>query len=86
MSAFLRGRYNNNGGYYVPGRSYSIETKVRVRDTYLRSYLENPNCEPTTTTIAVKTGVGKTYAWYMIKETKSKGDIVDPEDNIRKAS
>ena len=78
MSLVPTGTYNKNGGYYISGRSYGIDTKMRVRDAYLNLYLSDTSKEPSAELVAMSANVGKTYAWTVINEIKKHGDIHDP--------
>lgn len=67
---------NQNGGYYQRGKSYGIETKLRVAATYLDGAEQSPHARPNISQIARDCNVG----WHFVE--KIEGELLMEERGI----
>jgi hypothetical protein len=69
---------NRNGGTYSPGRLYSIEKKMEVKEAYFHLQQEMFPKPPSFRSVAIRAKVDKKYAGRVIREIHANGDITDP--------
>ena len=70
---------NINGGVYVRGRVYSIETRYNIINTYNKlKLIRGGEGEPTHEEIAQEAMVSKSFVTKIMKEYNENGFLIDP--------
>ena len=70
---------NEEGGSFVRGRAYGIETKSRVWTTFLEMKEKRGGNDPSHRQLAARLQLLKTYVTKVLKERREKGYLADPK-------
>ena len=71
---------NTNNGLYVRGRSYSLQKKLEVDNSFNEMFCDS-ECRhiPTAAELAAKTQISRHFAAKVIAEINTVGNVIDPE-------